>query len=309
MLKKSTKIYLAGHNGFLGKSIQAYFKKKGYNLITFTKKDLDLRSRHKVNKRLKEISPDIVINAAGKVGGIKANINNNAEFLDENYLIQSNLILCSYKLGVKKFVNIASSCIYPTASKQPIKEDYLMNGSLEKTNEGYALSKISGLKLCEYLNTQYDFDAITLIPCNLYGEADKYYDENSHFLPGLITKIYQAHIKKLDEVKLWGTGTPKRELIHVDDLSRAIFFFLKKDKLQKRIINIGTGKDYRIKDYANMIKKNIGFKGKIIWDKKYPDGMKRKLLDVRLMNELGFTTKIIFENGLNQVLRYFKKNF
>lgn len=308
MLTKTTKIYLAGHNGFLGKSIHKYLIRKNLKVITFDRKELDLKDRIKLEEKLIKNMPDIVINAAGKVGGIQANIKNNAEFLDENYLIQSNLILNSYKQNIKKFINIASSCIYPSKSKQPIKEDYILNGSLEPTNEGYALSKIAGLKLCEYLYKQYNFDYVTLIPCNLYGEKDKFFDEKSHFLPGLITKIYQAKLLNLKKVELWGSGNPKRELMHVDDLSRAIYFFLKK-KASKRIINIGTGRDYRIKEYALMIKKNFGYKGKIIWNKKYPDGMKRKLLDVSLMKKMGFKTQIDFEIGLKKVIRSFKESF
>ena len=168
-MKKSLKVYIAGHNGFLGRNIKSYLSKKNFDIFGLSRKELDLTTRVNVQKALKKINPDIVINAAGRVGGIQANINNNAEFLDENYLIQSNLILSSYKLGVKKFINIASSCIYPTNCTQPIKEEYLLNGKLENTNEGYDLAKIAGLKLCEYLNKQYNFNCITLIPCNLYG--------------------------------------------------------------------------------------------------------------------------------------------
>ena len=308
-MKKSLKIYIAGHNGFLGRNIKSFLSKKNFNIFGLSKKELDLTSRANVQNALKKINPDIVINAAGRVGGIQANIKNNAEFLDENYLIQSNLILSSYKLGIKKFINIASSCIYPTDSNQPIKEEYLLNGKLENTNEGYALAKIAGLKLCEYLNKQYNFNCITLIPCNLYGEEDKFYDEHSHFLPGLITKIYEAFKNELDEVNLWGSGSPRRELIHVNDLSRAVYFFLADKKKQERIINIGTGKDHSIKEYADMIKEQIGYKGKIIWDKSYPDGMKKKLLNIKLMKKMGFHPKIDFEKGLTKVITHFKKNF
>lgn len=308
-MKKSLKIYIAGHNGFLGRNIKSFLSKKNFNIFGLSKKELDLTSRANVQNALKKINPDIVINAAGRVGGIQANIKNNAEFLDENYLIQSNLILSSYKLGIKKFINIASSCIYPTDSNQPIKEEYLLNGKLENTNEGYALAKIAGLKLCEYLNKQYNFNCITLIPCNLYGEEDKFYDEHSHFLPGLITKIYEAFKNELDEVNLWGSGSPRRELIHVNDLSRAVYFFLADKKKQERIINIGTGKDHSIKEYADMIKEQIGYKGKIIWDKSYPDGMKKKLLDIKLMKKMGFHPKIDFGKGLTKVITHFKKNF
>ena len=289
-MKKSLKIYIAGHNGFLGKNIKSYLSQKNYQIFGLSRKELDLTSREKVKKALRKINPDIVINAAGRVGGIKANIYNNAEFLDENYLIQSNLILNSYELGIKKFINIAGSCIYPTNSIQPIKEEYLLNGKLEKTNEGYALAKIVRLKLCEYLNKQYNFNCITLIPCNLYGEEDKFYDEHSHFLPGLITKIYEAFKNELGEVNLWGSGSPRRELIHVNDLSRAVHFFLDDKKNQKRIINIGTGKTFQLKEYANMIKKQIGYKGKIIWDKSYPDGMKKKLFGCQINGKNGLSS-------------------
>ena len=309
MLNKKTKIFIAGHNGFLGKSINEYFLKKNLNVLTIERKKLDLRNREHLERYFKKINPDIVINAAGRVGGIKANMTNNAEFLDENYLIQSNLIINSLKCGVKKFINIASSCIYPAYSKQPIKESYLLDGKLEITNEGYALSKIAGLKLCKYLNEQYNFNALTLIPCNLYGENDKFNNDDSHFLPGLISKINHAKINNLDKVDLWGSGKPKRELMHVTDLSRAIYFFIKKKNINKRIINIGTGKDYTIKQYAGMIKSYLKYSGKINWNTKYPDGMKQKLLDVSLMNNLGFKTIIKFENNLKKIINHFKRNF
>ena len=309
MTKYRTKIFIAGHNGFLGKNIKKILNNKNYEVFTINKSQLDLRNRNKVQKYIKLILPDIVINAAGKVGGIKANFKNNAEFLDDNYLIQSNLIWGSFNSKVKKFINISSSCIYPTFSNQPIKEEYLLTGKLEKTNEGYAIAKLSGLKLCDYLNTQYGFDAITLIPCNLYGENDKFYNEDSHFLPGLISKIYEAKKNNLKEVDLWGSGEPKRELIHVSDLAKCIYFFLKKQKYPYRIINIGTGKDFKIKQYANMIKKELNFKGKIIWDTNYPDGMKRKLLDIKKMKEMGFNPKVSFQEGLKKVIREFRKNY
>ena len=309
MLNEKTKIFLAGHNGFLGKSIHEYFLKKNLKVLTIEKKKLDLRNREHLKRYFKKIKPDIVINAAGKVGGIKANMTNNAEFLDENYLIQSSLIFNSFECKVKKFINIASSCIYPTCSKQPIKESYLLDGKLEITNEGYALSKIAGLKLCKYLNEQYNFNTLTLIPCNLYGENDKFNNDDSHFLPGLISKINHAKINNLDEVYLWGSGKPKRELMHVTDLSRAIYFFTKRNNINKRIINIGTGKDYTIKQYAMMIKEHLKYFGKINWNTKYPDGMKRKLLDVSLMNNLGFKTTIKFENNLKNIISNFRKNF
>ncbi len=307
-MRIKTKIFVAGHGGFLGKAILKKFNKKNIHLLVEDKKNLNLTRRDEVYKYLNQKSPDIVINAAGKVGGIKANINNNAEFLDENYLIQSNLILGSYNSNVKKFINIASSCIYPTLCKQPIKEEYLLNGLLEETNEGYAISKISGLKLCEYLHKQYAFDALTLIPCNLYGEDDKFYNENSHFLPGLISKIYDAKKNNYKGVTLWGSGSPRRELIHVDDLAKAIYYFSKKKNYKTRLINIGTGVDLKISQYANLIKKEIEYKGKIIWDKSFPDGMKRKLLDISKMNKMGFQTQIEFKNGLKKVIKKFIEN-
>ncbi len=263
---KKRKIFIAGHNGMVGSSILRHFKNLGLKkIITQSRKRLDLTNWNKVNKFLKKTRPDIVINCAGKVGGILANFTYPKEFLFENIYIQLNLLDACFKNKVKIFVNLGSSCIYPKKLKQPIKEDYLLSGKLEFTNEAYAIAKIVGLKSCEFYNRQFKTNYFTLMPCNLYGPNDNFNISSGHFVPGLIKKFYMANRKNMKNVEVWGTGRAKREIMYVDDLASAIFFILNKvERKDKKImavlkknfhINIGANKEYTIKQYANMIGK------------------------------------------------------
>ena len=311
-------IYIAGHNGMVGRSIHKYLlKKKTGNIITVDRKKLNLENLSKVNKFIKKIKPDVVINCAGKVGGILSNNSYPIEFLNENILIQSNLIKSSFLNGINHFINLGSSCIYPKKSKQPIKEKYLLTGSLEKTNEAYALAKIVGLKMCEFYNTQYKKSYFTLMPCNLYGPNDNFNLKNSHFIPALIKKITKN--KKNEPIEIWGTGKPKREAMHVDDLSSAIYFILKK-KLQNNkkllsyiekspIINIGSGQEFTIKKFAKIISKILENKNNLKFNKNYPDGTMRKILDNTIIKKLGWLPKINLNNGLTQTIKWYKSNY
>jgi GDP-L-fucose synthase len=311
-------IYIGGHNGMVGRSIHKYLlKKKTGNIITVDRKKLNLENLSKVNKFIKKIKPDVVINCAGKVGGILSINSYPTEFLNENILIQSNLIRSSFLNGINHFINLGSSCIYPKKSKQPIKEKYLLTGSLEKTNEAYALAKIVGLKMCEFYNTQYKKSYFTLMPCNLYGPNDNFNLKNSHFIPALIKKITKN--KKNEPIEIWGTGKPKREAMHVDDLSSAIYFILKK-KLQNNkkllnyiekspVINVGSGQEFTIKKFAKIISKILDNKNNLKFNKNYPDGTMRKILDNTIIKKLGWLPKINLINGLTQTIKWYKSNY
>ena len=299
------KIFIAGHNGFLGKSIYNEFSKdKKYKIITRNKKILDLTNFNLTNSFFKKNKIDYVVNAAGLVGGIKQNMENQIDFLDINYFIQSNLIKSAYNNNVKKYINIASSCIYPRNAKQPLKEDYLLSDKFEPTNEGYALSKVCGVKLSQFYRQKYNFNIKSLFPCNLYGVNDTFFNDNSHFISGIISKIYIAKKNNKKSVKLWGSGKPKREIMLNSEAARAVKFFLEKD-IKEDNINIGSGIDYPIKYYAQKIKKILNYQGKIIWDVSQPDGVKRKLLDVSIMNKYRFKHKYDAEKGLELVINNF----
>jgi len=304
-MKKIKNIFIAGHKGLLGSSIHAEFlNDKNYNVIIKSRKQLDLLNLNKVNNFFKKNNINLVINAAGLVGGILKNIENQINFLEINFKLQSNLIKAAYNNEVNDYINIASSCIYPNKSIQPLKEEYIMNGKLEKTNEGYALAKICGIKLCEFYSDKYNFKTKTFIPCNIYGINDKYFDQSSHFLSGIISKIYLAKINNKKNVKLWGSGKPKRELILNTDAAKAIKFCIDK-KVKEKNINIGTGIDYSIKQYANKIKKILNYNGNIFWDTKYPDGIKRKLLDIRILNKYKYSSQFNVDDGLKFVIKKF----
>jgi len=316
---KKRKIFIAGHNGMVGSSILRHFKNLGLKkIITQSRKRLDLTNWNKVNKFLKKTRPDIVINCAGKVGGILANFTYPKEFLFENIYIQLNLLDACFKNKVKIFVNLGSSCIYPKKLKQPIKEDYLLSGKLEFTNEAYAIAKIVGLKSCEFYNRQFKTNYFTLMPCNLYGPNDNFNISSSHFVPGLIKKFYMANRKNMKNVEVWGTGRAKREIMYVDDLASAIFFILNKiDEKDKKIldvlkknshINIGVNKEYTIKQFANMIGKLFNKKINLKFNKSYPDGTPRKLLDSSVMYSMGWKPIISIEKGLRKTLEWYKKN-
>ena len=308
-MNKNSKIYIAGHKGMVGSAILRKLKKEGYTkFILKTSNELDLSNQSAVQSFFLNNKPDYVFLAAAKVGGIHANETYRADFLYENLMIQNNVIHNSYLTGVKKLLFLGSSCIYPKFAQQPIKEDSLLTGELETTNEPYAIAKIAGLKLCENYNRQYGCNFISIMPTNLYGPNDNYDLQNSHVLPALLRKFHEAIQNTSDTVIVWGTGTPKREFLHVDDLADACYFLMQ-NYTGSNPINIGTGKDVSIKEIAELIKEITGFKGKIIWDKTKPDGTPRKLLDVTRINELGWSHTLGLKEGINQVyLDKFIKN-
>ena len=319
-MNKKLKVFIAGHNGMVGRSLTNYLKKKEFGkIITVSRKRLNLENYDKVNRFIKQKRPDIIINCAGRVGGILANSTFPTEFLNENIDIQSNLIKSSFKNKIDHFINLGSSCIYPKNSKQPIKEKYLLSSSLEKTNEAYALAKIVGLKMCEYYNQQYKKSYFTLMPCNLYGPNDNFDSKNSHFIPALIKKIIHSKIKNKRSIEIWGTGKPKREVMHVDDLSSAIYFIIKKklnnNKLllnylkKSSLINVGSRNEYTIKQYAILITKLVENKYKLVFNKSYPDGTKRKILDNSFMKKLGWKPKIALYKGLSDTIKWYKNNY
>ena len=309
-IKKNDLIFIAGHSGMVGSAITRYLKKNSYeNLLLASRTELDLLNNKEVENYLFKFKPDVVILAAAKVGGIEANNNYPADFILENIKIQTNIIENSWRSGVKKFLFLGSSCIYPKLAPQPLKEEYLLTGPLESTNEAYAIAKIAGIKLCSALKKQYGFNAISLMPTNLYGPGDNYNLNNSHVMPALIKKFYDAKINNKSEVVCWGTGDPKREFLYVDDLAEACIFVLenvpfKTEKEHYKInnldglINIGTGEDISIKNLAEMIARELNYKGKIIWQISKPDGTPRKLLDVSKINKLGWEAKIPLKQGI-----------
>lgn len=298
-LNKNSRIYVAGHNGMVGSAIYNLFKKKKYNnIITASRKSLDLLNQKKTNNFLQKTRPNFVIIAAAKVGGILINQKNKADFIYQNLTIQNNLIHSSYKAGVKKLIFLGSSCIYPKFASQPLKEKYLLNGKLEETNDAYAIAKISGVKMCEAYNQQYGLNYVSLMPTNLYGPKDNYCLNTSHFFPALISKIYYAKKNNLKEIVLWGNGKAKRELMYVGDLANACEFFLKK-KTKHSLINIGSGIEKSILQYAEFIMKKIGVKLKVKFDLKKPNGTPRKLVDISLARNYGWRSETSLEKGFD----------
>lgn len=321
LIKKSDNIYVAGHTGMVGSSIKRNLLKEGYGneeiggkLITSNRKNLDLQNTEKVRSFFSKNKPDIVIIAAAKVGGIFSNNSYPFEFLSENLKIQQNLIEASFEFNIKRLLFLGSSCIYPKYSNQPIQEEELMTKQLEKTNEAYALAKICGIKMCEYLRNQNGFDAICLMPTNIYGPGDNYHPENSHVFASLIRKFIVAKKNNLKIVDCWGTGSPKREFLHTDDLSKACIFALEKwDPSSKsaprdfygntlNFLNVGTGIDISIKDLAELIAKEINYVGKINWDRNKPDGTPRKLLNISRIKSLGWEPKISLKEGIKKTI-------
>lgn len=297
MINKNDRIFIAGHNGLVGSAIYKKFKENGYkNLVTVTRKSLDLRDKKKVELFFKKKKIKSVILAAAKVGGIHANSSFKSEFIYENLEIQNNIIHTSFLNKVKNLIFLGSSCIYPKYCKQPISEKYLLDGQLEPTNQFYAIAKIAGIKLCQSLNEQYNVNYKSLMPCNIYGPNDNYNLKTSHFFPALIKKIYYAKINKKKSIEIWGTGKPKRELLFVDDLADAVYYFLNK-KTNQTLINIGNGKDRSIEEYARFIMKELDYNCKIKFNKKMPDGTPRKILDVSLAKKLGWKSKISLKKG------------
>ena len=298
MINKNTKIFVAGHNGLVGSAILRKLKKLGYKkLITVNRKKVDLTNQSKTFNFIKKTKPKFIFICAAKVGGILANDNFKADFIYQNLQIQNNLIHSAYLNGIKNLIFLGSSCIYPRNCKQPIKEKYLLSGILEKTNEPYAIAKIAGIKLCESYNFQYKTNYLCIMPTNCYGPGDNYNSLTSHFLPALIQKIHNVKIKKTKTIKIWGSGKVKREIIFVDDLAEACVFFMKK-KTKHSLINIGTGIDYSIKDYAKKIMKILNVKANIVFDKTKPDGTPRKLLDISLAKKYGWRAKTTLKNGI-----------
>ena len=309
MINTHSKIFIAGHKGMLGSSILRILKKKGYkNLITIDKKKLDLRNQALVRNFFKTKKPDAVIIAAAKVGGIKANMNYPADFIYDNLQIQINLISESYNYKVKKLILFGSSCIYPKNLKKPIKENQMMTGPLEETNDSYSIAKIAGIKMIEALNKQYKKKYICLMPCNLFGPNDNYDINNSHFLPAFIKKIYFASKKKKNKiVKLWGTGKPLREVLHVDEVGKACEYFLRK-KTNSHLINIGSSTEKTIKEYARKVREKIDKSVNIQFDNnKRLDGVKRKKLDSSLAYKYGWKSKMNFDENLEMTIEDFRK--
>ncbi len=309
MITKNSKIFLAGHNGLVGSAILRRLNILGYkNILTVDKKKLDLTNQKKVFLFLKLNRPQAIIIAAAKVGGINANNNYRADFIYENLAIQNNLIHSAFLNKIKDLIFLGSSCVYPKNSKQPIKEKYLLTGSLENTNEPYAIAKIAGIKMCESYNVQHGTNYKCLMPSNTYGPNDNYNLHNSHFFPALIRKIHDAKIKKANKIVLWGTGKPKRELIYVDDVADACIFFLNQ-KTKESLINIGTGKDLRIEQYAKLIMKFLNIKINIHFDKTKPDGTQRKLLDTTIAKKYGWRPKITLKDGFFITYRDYVKKY
>tara|TARA_Y100001968_G_scaffold280565_1_gene277219 strand:- start:90838 stop:91854 length:1017 start_codon:yes stop_codon:yes gene_type:complete len=318
----SDRIFIAGSTGMAGSAIYRKLLQAGYGelsnggqILTPSRKELDLLNYEDVQNWLKKNRPTVVVLAAAKVGGIQANSSSPADFLLENIKIQTNVIESAWRLGVRRLLFLGSSCIYPKYAEQPIKEEALLSGELEGTNESYAISKISGIKLCESLRIQHNFDAISLMPTNLYGPGDNYHQTNSHVLPALIRKFYEAYEKSLDSVTCWGSGTPLREFLHVNDLGDASVFALEKwdpdaydapkDSKGKPLnyLNIGTGKDISIKSLAEKIALEVGFSGDILWDPNKPDGTPRKMLSVNRINKLGWEAKVSLSKGIQSTVK------
>jgi len=307
-MNKDSKIYLAGHRGMVGSAILRKLQKEGYsNIITKTSQELDLRIQKDVDDFFKLEKPEYVFLAAAKVGGILANNTYRAEFIYDNLMIQSNVIHSAYKYGVKKLLFLGSSCIYPKYAPQPMKEEYLLSGYLEPTNEPYAIAKITGIKMCEAYRHQYGCNFISAMPTNLYGPNDNYDLNNSHVLPALIRKFHEAKIYNKKEVIVWGTGNPRREFMHVDDLADACLFLMLNYN-DSQFVNVGTGKDISIRELAELIKTIVGYEGNIIFDTTKPDGTPRKLLDLNYMHSLGWYHKIELEEGIKMTYQDFLKN-
>lgn len=308
MIKKSTRIYIAGHKGLVGSAILRALKAKGYNSLIFkASDDLDLRNQLVVNKFYKKENPEVVINAAARVGGILANKTLPYQFLMENMQIQNNLIDGAFKSNSKKFIFLGSSCIYPKFAPQPLREEYLLTDSLEPTNEWYALAKIAGVKACQSIRKQYGKDFVSLMPTNLYGFNDNFDLHSSHVLPAMIRKFHDAKEKNLSNVTLWGTGKPMREFLFVDDLATAVIYAIE-NKLPHYLYNVGTGNDISIKELAHIVKKIVGFVGTIKWDITKPDGTPRKLMDISKIRAVGWTHKIDLEDGIGKTYDWFLKN-
>ena len=307
-ISKDDKIYVAGHRGLVGSAIVRSLERQGYkNIVKRTHKELDLMNQAAVYKFFEEEKPDVVVLAAAKVGGINANQLAPASFAYENMQIQCNVINASHENNVKKLLFLGSSCIYPRMAPQPIPEDALLTEPLEQTNEGYAIAKISGLKMCQYYKRQYGDDFISCMPTNLYGPYDNYDLSGSHVMPAMIRKFHDAKVNNLPSVELWGTGSPLREFLYVDDMADACVFLLEIYSGEQHV-DIGTGKEVTIKYLAELVKKTVGYEGEIVWNSNMPDGTPRKLCDVTKLHSLGFTHKVELEEGVKLAYEWFKEN-
>jgi GDP-L-fucose synthase len=308
MIDKNSIIYIAGHRGMVGSAIWRTLTSKGYtNLIGSSSKELDLRNQQAVRDYIQKVRPDVIIDAAAKVGGILANNDFPYQFLMENMQIQNNLINEAHLLDVEKFIFLGSSCIYPKLAPQPLREEYLLTDSLEPTNEWYALAKITGVKLCEAIRKQFEKDFVSLMPTNLYGTHDNFDLSSSHVLPAMIRKFHEAKQNGNSEVVLWGTGKPMREFLFVDDMAAAVVFALE-NKLPDNLYNVGTGVDLTINELATTIQKIVGHAGAIIWDDTKPDGTPRKLMDVSKMHAIGWKHKVDLEEGIQKTYNWFLDN-
>jgi GDP-L-fucose synthase len=307
MISKKSKVFIAGHKGMVGSAIERLLITEGFtNIITKNKIELNLLDTKIVRDFLIDSRPDYVILAAAKVGGIRANMTYPVEFLNENIIIQNNIINESFKTGVKKIIFLGSSCIYPRDCMQPMKEEYLLSGKLESTNEGYALAKIVGLKLLEFYYKQFGYESISLMPCNLYGTNDSFSLEHSHVLSALVRKFVDAVDNKVEEIEIWGTGTARREFMHVDDFAKAVLYMMN-NYSSSEFINIGWGTDLTIKDLALLISSKVNFKGRITWDLTKPDGMQKKCLDVSKMLSTGFQPTIEINEGIIKTINEYKE--
>jgi GDP-L-fucose synthase len=303
-----SKIYIAGHNGLVGSAILRNLQQNGFsNLIYLTSKELDLTDYNQTLEFFQTEKPEYVFLAAAKVGGILANRDYPADFIYQNLRIELNVIEASRQIGVKKLLFLGSSCIYPKLAPQPIKEEYLLDGKLEETNETYAIAKIAGIKLCQAYNKQYGTQYISAMPTNLYGINDNFDLNTSHVLPAIIRKMHDAKVQNIDTVTLWGTGTPRREFLFVDDLAEASVFLMQ-NYTDNQWINVGTGEDISIKELANTVKQVVGYQGQIVWDTTKPDGTPRKLLDVSRINALGWQAKTSLVEGIQQTYKWYLDN-
>ncbi len=308
MIHNNSTIYIAGHNGMVGSAIWRTLTAKGYtNLIGASSKELDLRNQQAVSDFILKIKPDVIIDAAAKVGGILANNNFPYQFLMENMQIQNNLIDAAHRLGVDKFIFLGSSCIYPKLAPQPLKEEYLLTDSLEPTNEWYAIAKITGVKACQAIRNQFEKDFVSLMPTNLYGIHDNFDLTSSHVLPAMMRKFHEAKLNNNAVVTLWGSGTPMREFLFVEDMAEAVVFALE-NTLPDYLYNVGTGEDLTIKELAETIQKIVGHQGEIIWDAIKPDGTPRKLMDISKMHALGWKHQTHLEEGIQKTYDWFLAN-
>jgi len=306
-MEKTDKIYVAGHNGLVGSAFMRELTTRGYtNLLTASHDELDLTDKVATSIFFEKNKPNYVILAAAKVGGIGTNPKYPVEFLLNNVEIQNNVIRSCYQHSVKKLVFLGSSCIYPTKCKQPIKEDYFMTGALEPTNEGYAIAKITGLRLAQYYNQEYGMDVLNVMPCNLYGKNDSFDPENSHVLSATVRKFVDAKDNEAEEVVMWGTGVARREFLNVEDAVRAILLLVDKWKTPD-IVNIGSGKEISIKGLAGLVARIVKYEGNIIWDNTKPDGMLRKCLDVSKLNSLGYEPQITLSEGVEQMVEEYRE--